>query len=200
MLIKNTLPGIDFIAKHRSKPTDFTRQSQLSFRNLVLILLNQMKGSLQQELDTFFQQLNDTELPVRIVHKSAFSEARKKLKSRVFKALNRLLIQQAETSSKLKTWKGFRLYAIDGSRIRLPNLPDVKKHFGSLGNDNKEHDCPMGLASACYDVLNNLMIDTRMGHSKGSERSHAIKHLHYVACNAFMIYDRGYPQCRSISA
>ena len=193
MLIKNTLSGIDFIAKHRSKPTDFTRQSQLSFRNLVLILLNQMKGSLQQELDTFFQQLNDTELPVRIVHKSAFSEARKKLKSRVFKALNRLLIQQAETSSKLKTWKGFRLYAIDGSRIRLPNLPDVKKHFGSLGNDNKEHDCPMGLASACYDVLNNLMIDTRMGHSKGSERSHAIKHLHYVACNAFMIYDRGYP-------
>ena len=51
----------------------------------------------------------------------------------------------------------------------------------------------MGLASACYDVLNNLMIDTRIGHSSGSERMHAIEHLKYVASNALMLYDRGYP-------
>ena len=37
------------------------------------------------------------------------------------------------------------------------------------------------------------MIDTRIGHSKGSERMHAIEHLKYVASNALMIYDRGYP-------
>jgi len=193
VLIKNTLSNIDFIAEHRNSPTDFTRKSSLSFQNLVLFLLNQVKGSLQQELDTFFQQLNETDLPFRVVHKSAFSEARKKLKSTVFKTLNRLLIQQTETDNTLKTWKGFRLYAVDGTRIRLPNLPDVIAHFGTLGNDNKEQACPMALASACYDVLNNLMIDTRMGHSKGSERSHAIEHLKSVASNALMIYDRGYP-------
>ena len=183
----------DFISEHRNKPTDFTRKSPLSFQNLVLFLLNQVKGSLQQELDTFFQQLNDTELPFKVVYKSAFSEARKKLNSTVFTALNRLILQQVENTTPLKTWKGFRLYAVDGSRIRLPNLPEIIKEFGALGNDNKEHDCPMALASACYDVLNNLMIDTRIGHSKGSERRHAIEHLKYVACNALMIYDRGYP-------
>lgn len=187
------MSDIDFIAEHRNNPADFTRKSHLSFQNLVLFLLNQVKGSLQQELDTFFQQLNDTDLPYRVVHKSAFSEARKKLKSTVFRALNRRLIQQAEEDNTLKTWKGFRLYAIDGSRIRLPDLPDVIAHFGTLGNDNKEHACPMALASGCYDVLNNLMIDTRIGHSKGSERSHAIEHLKHVASNALMIYDRGYP-------
>lgn len=192
-LIKNTLCNVGFIAEHRSKPTDFTRKSYLSFQNLVLFLLSQVKGSLQQELDTFFQQLNDTALPFRVVHKSAFSEARKKLKSTVFKALNRLLIQQIEVDGNMKTWRGFRLYAIDGTRIRLPNLPDIIAFFGTLGNDNKEHACPMGLASACYDVLNNLMIDTRIGHSSGSERMHAIEHLKYVVSNALMIYDRGYP-------
>ena len=51
----------------------------------------------------------------------------------------------------------------------------------------------MGLASACYDVLNNLMVDTRIGHSSSSERTHAIEHLEYVADNALMLYDRGYP-------
>ncbi len=187
------MSDVDFIAEHRNKPTDFTRKSPLSFQNLVLFLLNQVKGSLQQELDTFFQQLNHTDLPFRVVHKSAFSEARKKLKSTVFKALNQLLIQQAEEDNTLKTWKGFRLYAVDGSRIRLPDLPEVIACFGTLGNDHKAHDCPMALVSACYDVLNNLMIDTRIGHSRGSERSHAIEHLKYVASNALMIYDRGYP-------
>lgn len=191
--IKNTLSDVGFIAVHRSNPADFTRLSPLSFQNLVLFLLNQVKGSLQQELDTFFQQLNDTELPFRVVHKSAFSEARKKLNSTVFVALNRLLIEQIESSNTLKTWQGFRLYAVDGSRIRLPNLSKIIESFGTLGNDSKEHDCPMALASACYDVLNDLMIDTRMGHSKGSERAQAIEHLKHVACNALMIYDRGYP-------
>lgn len=187
------MSDVDFISAHRNEPTNFTRNSHLSFQNLVLFLLNQVKGSLQQELDTFFQQLNDTELPFRVVHKSAFTQARKKLKSTAFIALNRLIIQQVEKSNTLKTWKGFRLYAVDGSRIRLPDLPKVIDAFGALGNNNKEHDCPMALASACYDVLNNLMIDARIGHSKGSERSHAIEHLKHVACNALMIYDRGYP-------
>jgi len=187
------LSDSDFIAEHRDKPTDFTRKSPLCFHNIVLFLLNQIKGSLQQELDAFFQQLNASELPFRVVCKSAFTEARKKLKSHVFIALNAILIQQVETFNTLKTWKGFRLYAVDGTRVRLPDEATIKKSFGALGNDNKEHDCPMALASACYDVLNDLMIDTRIGHSKGSERAHALEHLNHVARNALMIYDRGYP-------
>lgn len=111
----------------------------------------------------------------------------------MFIALNDRLIQQIETSTTLKTWKGFRLYAVDGTRIRLPNEATIKQSFGALGNDNKQHDCPMALASACYDVLNDLMIDTRIGHSKGSERAHALEHLNQVARHALMIYDRGYP-------
>ena len=105
------MSNVDFISEHRNKPTDFTRKSPLSFQNLVLFLLNQVKGSLQQELDTFFQQLNDTELPFKVVYKSAFSEARKKLNSTVFTALNRLILQQVENTTPLKTWKAFRLYA-----------------------------------------------------------------------------------------
>ena len=75
----------------RQKETGFTRQGRLTFQHLTLFLLNQIKGSLQQELDSFFQQMNQTQLSVRVVSKSAFTEARKKLKSSVFTALNQLI-------------------------------------------------------------------------------------------------------------
>jgi hypothetical protein len=187
------LSNKDFIRCYRQNDTDFTRDSKLTFPTLVLFLLNQVKGSLQQELDTFFQQINDTLVPLRVVGKSAFSEARKKLKSSVFIAVGRHIVEQVEQSDDLKTWKGFRLYAIDGSRVRLPNEQAVKEKYGCLGNGNHKHDCPMGLASACYDVLNDLMIDVHLGPSNGSERVNALEHLCWMSPQALAIYDRGYP-------
>lgn len=92
-------------------------------------------------------------------------------------ALNRLVIHNVEASHTMKAWKGFRLYAIDGSRIRLPHSPQIINTFGTVGNDNKEQDCPMALASACYDVLNDVMVDTTIDHSTCSERTLAIQHL-----------------------
>ncbi len=51
----------------------------------------------------------------------------------------------------------------------------------------------MGLASACYDVLNDLMIDVHLGPSNGSERANALEHLRWMNPQALAIYDRGYP-------
>lgn len=87
--------------------------------------------------------MNQTQLAVRVVGKSAFTEARKKLKSRVFIALNQHIMEPVESFNPLKTWKGFRLYAIDDSKIRLPDVPDIHDHFGSLGNGDPEQSCPM---------------------------------------------------------
>jgi len=137
--------------------------------------------------------MKQTELSVRVVGKSAFTEARKKLKSSVFIALNQHIIEHVESSNTLKTWKGFRLYAVDGSKIRLPDVPDINDHFGSLGNGDPEQSCPMGLASACYDVCNDLFIDTNLSPVNGSERAQAVAHLNAMADNALALYDRGYP-------
>jgi len=137
--------------------------------------------------------MNQTQLSVRVVGKSAFTEARKKLKSSVFTALNQHLIEHIEASGTLKTWKGFRLYAIDGSKIRLPDVPDIHDYFGSMGNGDPEQSCPMGLASACYDVCNDLFIDTNLSPANGAERVQAMAHLNSMAANALALYDRGYP-------
>lgn len=94
----------------------------------------------------------------------------------------------------LKQWQGYRLYAVDGCRIRLPNEPIIRERFGSQGNGNVEQSCPMALASACYDVMNDQVVDAKMAASWSSEREMALDHLKSLSePNALVLYDRGYP-------
>jgi hypothetical protein len=61
----------------------------------------------------------------QVVTKSAFFQARKQLSYKAFIELNRQIIDTTYKSyDHLKTWRGFRLCAVDGSSIRLPNTPD----------------------------------------------------------------------------
>jgi len=71
-----------------------------------------------------------------------------------------------------KAW-GFRLLAIDGSKIHLPNTPDIIQEFGTIkfettiGNYKKiagEH-C-YALASVMYDPLNKVVADATLHHSR----------------------------------
>ncbi|NOQ90891.1 MAG: hypothetical protein GQ549_08085 [Gammaproteobacteria bacterium] len=43
-----------------------------------------------------------------------------------------------------KKCKGFRLCAIDGSSIRLPDEPDITDHFGVQKGRIGKEDCPIG--------------------------------------------------------
>jgi len=47
----------------------------LPFVIVILFLLNMIKRALQDELDEFFKLLKGTEIAVRVVTKSAFSQA-----------------------------------------------------------------------------------------------------------------------------
>ncbi len=64
---------------------------RLSFVIVVLFLLNLLKRAAQDELDEFFKMLNGDDIAARIVTKSAFFQARKKLKYEAFIELNVLL-------------------------------------------------------------------------------------------------------------
>jgi len=56
---------------------------------VVIFLLNLLKRSQQDELDEFFKLQKGTQVTVRVVTKSAFTQARKKLKYAAFIELNR---------------------------------------------------------------------------------------------------------------
>jgi len=69
------------------------------------------------------------------VTKSAFTQARRHLKPEAFVILNQKAVidvfYDKDKDGFLKVW-GFRLLAIDGSKIHLPESPKIKEEFTSL--------------------------------------------------------------------
>ena len=165
----------------------------MNFPTLILYLLNLRKHANQTELDQFFKTLANKKEASQHITKSAFFQSRKQLSPVVFKDLNRQLIDCVyEEKAHTKTWKGFRLCAIDGTSIRLPSEPDIIKHFGVQRGRPVQAPCAMGMASVFYDVLNHMVIDSSINANHTSERECAAEHLRFSDQNDLIIYDRGY--------
>lgn len=114
--------------------------------------------------------LNPSHLPTQVVTKSALTQARKHVSHTTFIDLNHRVVNAYYTDHpELKTWKEFRLCAIDGSQLRLPNEPDIVEAFGVNPGKESQKDCPLGLASVYYDVLNYISIDSSINHTTASE-------------------------------
>ncbi|VAW75498.1 hypothetical protein MNBD_GAMMA12-2002 [hydrothermal vent metagenome] len=146
------------------------------------------------ELDQFFKVVNHKKDASQYITKSAFFQARKQLSHTAFIDLNHQLIEGVyENGSYYKTWKGFRLCAIDGTSIRLPNEPDIIDYFGVQKGKPNQADCTLGMASVFYDVLNHTVIDASINPNHTSEKQCAAAHLNYAGQHDLIIYDRGYP-------
>jgi len=182
-----------FKEKHRLSDSAFTRNRQLNFPTLILYLLNLRKHSSQVELDQFFKAIQNKNETSQHITKSAFFQARKQLSHSAFIELIHQLIETIyKAPQHVKTWKGFRLCAIDGSTLRLPNEPDITNYFGVQKGKPNQEDCSMGMASVFYDVLNHVAIDSSINPNGTSERDCAAKHLEHTSENDLILYDRGY--------
>ena len=160
---------------------------------MILALLNLRKSAAQVELDQFFKATEERRPAAQVVTKSAFFQARKQLSHTALIDLNRIATDGFYAQyDAYRTWNGFRLCAIDGSMLRLPREADVVREFGVHPGKADQSDCPMGLASLYFDVLNHLVIDASLNPANASERACAARHLAHAQPNDLVIYDRGY--------
>jgi hypothetical protein len=166
--------------------------------NLQLMLTFILRGisrALQLELDDFFEESDAKE---DTVTKQAFSKARTNLDPGVVKASFELTTKTMCECDDLALFKGkYRLCAIDGSGIALNNAPALKEHFGCSGGKS---DATTALASVCYDVLNNVILDAGLYPYGTSERDGALSNIKAVqalpipkGARNLYIFDRGYP-------
>ena len=190
--IKQIITSPDFVARHRQNQNDFTRQRKLPFHLLIVFLINFVRGSYQDELDKFFKTIFRFDVAKRIVSKVALTKARMKMKFEAFVELNRHLVHYFEKHFKPRSWKGFRLLAIDGSTTRLPMTEDITKHFGVL-KGCKGAPSPMARVSQLFDVLNKITVDALIKPKSIGEREFAAQHLLSVMPNDLILLDRGYP-------
>lgn len=178
-----------FQQQARQKAGDFTRQRTLPLSQLIPLLLNYRKGTLQDELDQFFDTLAMENGAARTVSVSALCQARQKLKYEAFIQLNDALLDQIGKQIGQKRWKGFRLLAVDGSTARLPNTPKIENYFGKPRNSG----VPLARFSRLYDVLNQQIVQADMQPYATGERELAAYYLLHSSPQDLMIYDRGYP-------
>jgi hypothetical protein len=185
--LKARLTAADFLERHRQSSTDFIRNRCLPFVVVVMFLLNLIKRSLQDELDEFFNLETGAEVAPRKVTKSAFSQARKKLKAEAFIELNTVQVDYFYDHFSYQTWHGYRLLAVDGSTNQLPLTTEIVSHFGLW------RSVPMARVSQLFDVLNEITVDALIGPKAMGERDCASRHFDHIGSDDLVLMDRGYP-------
>lgn len=143
------------------------------------------KKSLAIELFDFFQSLSE-----HIVTKSAFVQARNKIKPIFFQHLFDHTALVFYRRFPIHRWKGHRLWATDGTAIRLPDEPCLGEHFG--WHENQYNRVPSIRWLCTYDVLNKL-ITTMVLHSRRQAEVTVVQnYIDGIPEDVVVIYDRGF--------
>lgn len=112
------------------------------------------------------------------VTEEAFCQARKQLTIRFWRNLWTYLASRFEsTFASSLLWKGtFRLLAVDGVDVNLPNAPKVAQHFGRPANGNAEGRRPQAKLVALCSVFTGFCFAFKLIGKRFTEH-HALKHL-----------------------
>ena len=185
--LQQRLTARDFLERHRRSAKDFTRERCLPFVVVVVFLLNLVKRALQDELDAFFNLETGAAVAAQVVTKSAFCQARLKLKAEAFVELHQVQVAYFYAQGTPPTWYGFRLLAVDGSTLQLPATPAIVAQFGPWGTR------PLARVSQLFDVLSKVTVEAQLGVITRGEREYAAGHLAQTGPGDLILLDRGYP-------
>ena len=162
---------------------DFSRNRKLPFRKVISLLLSMEGGTLKTELLDFFG------CSAEAASSSAFVQQRKKINQEAFPSLFRMFVRKADA---IRTYKGLRLIAADGSDIQIPANPNHPDSF--FPGTNGQSPYSMLHLDAMYDLLQRTYMDaTLLGQRKTNERSALCAMVDRSELeNVLLIADRGY--------
>lgn len=128
--------------KHPGK--DFTRDRKLPLETMLKIIIGMEGGSLNRELYDYDHSLDVTA--------SAFVQQRDKMLPEMF---GYIFSEFNRSCSDEKTYRGYRLLAVDGSGISIATDPDAPTYVenGSLAGYNSFH------LNALYDLCSKTYVD-----------------------------------------
>lgn len=144
---------ISEMAKHPSmfavSSVAFSRTKKLSFEDTVKAVINMQGGSMNKALPTLGLTCTTP----------GFTQRRDQLTSEAFEFLYRQFTDMLDT---YKKYKGYRLFAIDGSEIAAPANPDSPSYRASgyvTKTGRLAKGCNLIHLNAMYDLANNIYQD-----------------------------------------
>lgn len=123
---------------------DFTRDRKLPLATMLKIIIGMNGGSIKRELYDYDKSVSVTS--------SAFVQQRDKILPEMFQYIFRQFTDKLHPD---KTYRGYRLLAVDGSAISLAKNPSAETYVnnGSLEGYNAFH------LNALYDLCNKIYVD-----------------------------------------
>lgn len=193
-LLDQLLDDPQFIKDNRTSEKAFSRKRILDFKTVFYCICSSQKRSLHTELSSFLMKAS-RDIPV--FSPQAFSKARYKIHPGAFYAAFRQSAKRFCIEKDLITLHGYRVFAVDGTSLLLPDTPQNRDTFGSCGNAQKTY--ASASASIFYDVLNDIVIDAVIGRRFSSERKDCYDMIEktedasFTSSKKLILLDRGYP-------
>lgn len=187
-LIVNTT---EFMEKSRKNKKVFIRNRKVSFAMNILLIFACLKRSIQTGIDQF---IIDMDTGFNTYSKQAFSKRRQCILPEAFQELYRLSTEFFYKEADYKTYSGYRILAVDGSKVNLPCNKELMEIYGCQKSTN---NLIQSLVSCLTDVLNNVILDGIMAPCNGNGRELAKQHILNLSKiktdKDIILFDRGYP-------
>ena len=162
----------------------------MPFKKLIYFMLTSVKSSTQNALERYFEKTNEDVFMTQ----QSFSESRQNLKVSAFIELFVMSVKLAYEGF-YETWHGYRVMAIDGSKVALPSNELLRNHYGTVGEG---HTSVTAQGSVLYDPLNKVVVDALIKPISTDERTLASRHIDHLCSlgnfvKELILFDRGYP-------
>jgi len=180
---------ISLFSKNPGK--DFTRSRKLPINKLIQFLIF-MGGNTQTK-----ELLEHFKFSIKTPTSSAFIQQRSKL---LPEALAFILNEFVSSIKKLKTFKGYRLIAVDGSKVSIPVNPEDKESYAISNKNSKGFN--LLHVNAFYDILNKIYLDaTIQPYRKTNEYKALVDMVNRcdIKEKTIILADRGYESYNNIA-
>jgi Transposase DDE domain len=156
-------------------------------------MTNLQKG-LQREIAAFAEAIRSEGGSIPEVSKAAFCQARKKLKPTAFVELSQIVTEKFYLSDQVQRWHDYRLLAVDGSTVELPNSQEIQKEYGVFKYRQDGKAVCMGRTLMLYDTLNHMTLHGALAQMEQCETAMLWKTLAEVDLHGrdLLIFDRYY--------
>ena len=195
--LKSKLESSEVQNNFKTSKQHFTRMRKLTFATIAVAILTGRKMSIGNRLRKFFKLTANVK---NLVSVNAFSKARKKIKSELYKSLNQDSVEMYydKGGKHVKRWQGKLLWVVDGSAINLPDSEETRAFYSESKNSTPVVRI-QGLASVLFDALNEVVINAELCEKISESDIACAHHISHCTKDSVVIYDRGYANYKMIA-
>jgi hypothetical protein len=191
-------PSILEYARLKGLPNSFSRRRKMPADDVIISVLGRKGLAAAMEIRDYMKEKGD-EINIS---KQAYLKQRLKLNHEVFIRLNeQYLLEFYREIGEENLFRGYLVFAVDGSKAEVPASLENLKRFGSVGTS--ENHVARALVNCISDVCNGFVLDMQIDGIKASESDLAEENIRRAReiigdTKMIVLFDRGYPSIRLV--